>query len=137
MLPIPFRLPLPKSIWISFSASHVGPENLRRTTRRIGLRFFLVGVAVGVKAATCGWSETAETLVASRATPCTLFYESDDMIFCNVELFHWTFTFLCFLSATHYEPFRHFAFLRDVVHTHQFVCGFVSYDTHTLVNRLI
>lgn len=58
----------------------------------INVFFFLVGVPAGVKVATCEWSEMAATLVASRAMPCTLSYDSDQTPQSSVyaKLFHWT-----------------------------------------------
>lgn len=50
----------------------------------------IVGELAGVKAALCESSGMAKTLVASPATPCTLFY---DLIRCGsltATLFHWT-----------------------------------------------
>lgn len=52
--------------------------------------FFSAGVPVGVKAASCESSEMAETPVASPATPCTRFYECDQMgqLSVNAKLLH-------------------------------------------------
>lgn len=52
---------------------------------------FTAGAPVGVKAALCEWSGTAETLVALQATLCTQSYDSDQLFERLVLLsFHWS-----------------------------------------------